>query len=87
MKLPNISLNPSTHIAYLPYEMIANDATKSSRGKNTQNSYQPIPHSRNNNSQSSWPSKEQSRGERGPKNLFKNTLVEHFYTLFTAPIK
>lgn len=83
MKLPSISLNPSTHIAYFPYEMLVKTRTANFDKKEQKPLSAP---GSGTHPQTSAPDQQVSvHKDKGAK-LFENTLVGHFYTLFTSPV-
>jgi len=88
-----IVLGPSTHIAYFPYEMASpklNVHGPLERAFYATTSHtQPIIHPSSGSNIHTLPVNGEETPQRSGKvrSLLKNTLVEHLYTLFAAPIE
>ncbi len=91
-----ISLNPSTHIAYFPYEMVVvqNSVALHSSVKRVYHSQikpiqpfiHPASYQPNNYNQTLDTNNSPGKTNR-VRNLLKGTLAEHLYNLFTAPVE
>lgn len=89
-----INLNPSTHIAYFPYEMVVAQSSVSLHSSVKRAYYaqlKPVqlvihPTSQPNHYNQALDSNKPPRINK-MRSLLKGTLVEHLYNLFTAPVE